>query len=319
MIQVTFLMPNDHQEGAGSFYQRFILAYLFAKENNLKYIHAKNTPCLAHYDPNESENINAMWEEIFLFLGTRVDIYIPVSDFHSESDHDLKTIYHIPFKTAYEYLEALDFDKREVLLEKFRLEFYRNLNKKFIPVKECKTDFIIAIHLRDSSRGDPIKSIKLIDWQLFSYDYGLPDNNPSYYSKLYATTINKIILEQKPSNAILHIHSTGNPEVFSQFTELLDPRLRIKFFLNHPAPLSFLDLIFSDIMIASHSSFSWIAILLRSKKTFIRKDFRHFLTANTSIIEEVLYTTNQTFLQRFFLHIKVKFKYWIFKKRLKKL
>ena len=152
---------------------------------------------------------------------------------------------------------------------------------------------------------------------MFSYDYGLPDNNPTYYSELYANAVNKIVSEHNIERPILHVHSTGQRGAFNLFESLLYPEIRVKYFLNAHPPSSFLDLIFADIMIASHSSFSWLAILLRNGPTYIRKNFRHFLPKNTKVIQETLFN-NKNIWQRLMLKIELNIGYYKLKRSLKR-
>lgn len=318
MAKVTFIMPDNHNEGAGSFYQRPFLAYLFAKANNLEFVNAINIPSSNHYTPFEANAIHDLWGKIFKFLGEPTEVLGSIPDFHSAAKNCKDVIYNVPFHTSYHYLANLSTQVRETLLGQAREEFRRNIQSSFFcPVKQS-ANFVIAIHLRDTSKGDPPKSLKLIDWQLFSHDYGLPDNNPLYYAKLYATNINEIVRKHKILNPILHIHSTGNRENFSFFLSLLDEKINIKFFLNELAPYSFLDLVFADILVASHSSFSWLALLLRNGPSYIRKDFRHFTTELTSTLDEVLFSDNQTAIQKFRIKLLLRFRYWIFNQKLKR-
>ena len=319
MTKVTSLMAIQHEEGAGSFYQRPFLVNLFAKANDLQFIRANNFPSISHYEDGDGVAINQMWNEIFQFLGDPVEMHRQMPLYITDATHSKDTVYNVPFGTAYQYLDKLDIAKRDSYLKEVRNVFNSKINKFPHLAKQDSGEFIIALHLRDSSKGDPPKSLKLIDWQLFSYDYGLPDNNPHYYARLYASNINRIINERRIMNPVLHIHSTGNIDTFSELVELLDQKIKVQFFLNHPAPLSFLALVYADILIASHSSFSWLALLLRSGPSYIRKGFRHFLTQDTSILKEVLFSAEQTPLQRLYLKAKLKMNYWLFNKKLKRI
>lgn len=320
MINVTFKLSNlEHEEGAGSFYQRPFLAYLFAIDNNFNFINTYNQLSSLHYEPSEVQFINSLWQKIFSFLGECIDIDVFPPDFDSTKNHDDQTIYNVPFRISYEYLQKLNIHQREILLDTARKVFYANMQQHYPELCRKNDEFTIAIHLRDFSKGDPPKSIKLIDWQIFSYDYGLPDNNPEYYARMFAFNINKIISKVKPIKPILNVHSTGNKETYSYFLSLLDPDIKVNLLLNEPAPYSFLDLIYSDILIASHSSFSWLALLLRDKPSYIRRGFRHFITDKTQILDEVLFTDHQSIIKKGLIKIDHAIKYRIFKNKLKKL
>ncbi len=320
MVNVTFQLSTlEHEEGAGSFYQRSFLAYLFAKNNKLHFINAHNQLSTLHYEPSEVELINTLWHKIFAFLGEYVDVDNSLPDYDSTNQHRDHVIYNVPFRLSYEHLKNLEIHQREVLLQIARKDFYINIEKNFPELLKKSDDFTIALHLRDFSKGDPPKSIKLIDWQMFSYDYDLPDNNPEYYARMFAFNINKIISEVKPIRPVLNLHSTGNKENYSYFLSLLNPEIKVNLFLNQTAPYSFLDLIYSDVFIASHSSFSWLALLLRDKPSYIRKGFRHFITTKTVILDEVLFTNEQSLIKKLIIKINLIIRYRIFKNKLKKL
>jgi hypothetical protein len=119
----------------------------------------------------------------------------------------------------------------------------------------------------------------------------LPDNNPEYYSRLYASAVNSVS-KCVNKKILLHVHSTGIPSDFEAFLSQVDPNISAKLFLDEVAPVAFMDMLCSDILIGSHSSFSWLAILLRDKPSYIRKGFRHFLPDNTFELREVFFDDN---------------------------
>jgi hypothetical protein len=310
--RITFLMDPDNQEGAGSFYQRPFLAYLFATHLNLPFVHAVNKHSDVHYQKDSAKAIQHDWDSIFSFLGEPLLISQPCPTLNLKSTPLKGQIYHLPFDSCYTFISNLDRQDRESLLESTRKTFKANLEKSvphLIPTQQDGT--VIALHLRDRSAGDPIPTRRLLPWQMFSVDYGLPDNNPSYYAKLYAHAVNSIIKEHRITKPILQIHSTGKEQSFSKLVALLDPKIEVQFFLNTHPPLSFVAMLYADILIASHSSFSWIPMLMRSGPSYIRKNFRHFLPSNTKIIEEVL-LKDKNILEELFIKLNMKFRYWLF-------
>lgn len=314
MINVTFQMDPDNLEGAGSFYQRPLLTYLYALGKGYSFRPILNTHSSCHYEDAEYGKIAKDWEDIFNFLGESIEPSAPITQIDELIDLSTKYLYHVPFSTSYSYLEKISPEERGRLLGQLRMLFKEHISKypKFNPPQKEGT--VIALHLRDRSKGDPnFSKKKLLDWQMFSIDYGLPDNNPDYYSRLYANAINKIILANTINNPILHIHSTGEEKSFQQLLSLIDKKVKVKLFLNAHPPESFLDLIRSDYLIASHSSFSWLASLLRSGPTFIRKNFRHFVTPDTQVLEEVLYK-DKKYLKIVLIKARMKISYYLFKK-----
>lgn len=314
---ITFLMDPNHQEGAGSFYQRPFLAYLFANAHGYNFINAENAYSDCHYAESNSAKIHEDWEKIFGFLGQKYIVNANIPHYKSGEILERGSIYHLPFSDSYKYLEKLKVNALENLLKNARHEFNVNLKKHSELITAKAKGTVIALHLRDLSKGDPIPSGALLDWQMFSHDYGLPDNNPTYYSELYANTVNEIVSEHNIETPILHIHSTGRRDTFNLLQSLLNPKIEVKYFLSTHPPSSFLDLIFADIMIASHSSFSWLAILLRNGPTYIRKNFRHFLPSETKTMKEILFR-NKNIWQRLFTRVELKVSYYKFKRSLKK-
>lgn len=311
---ITFQMDPDNAEGVGSFYQRPFLGYLFALHQGLSFIHAHNRHSDVHYAKDDAFSINRDLEDIFEFLGKSTAFKQPHPCLTLDHPAIAEHIYHVSFETAYAFINSLDDLDRERLLASARSSFRRHLAVRanhLIPKKQTGTT--IALHLRDRSSGDPIPSRKLLPWQMFSVDYGLPDNNPRYYAKLYANAVNSIVAEHQITKPILQIHSTGNVESFCYLQSLLNPRVEIQFFLNSHPPKSFVAMIYADILIASHSSFSWLPMLLHDGPKYIRKNFRHFVPADTKIIEEVLMKDKNKFEQAL-IRLNMRLKYWLFKR-----
>jgi hypothetical protein len=311
---VTFQMEPNNAEGAGSFYQRPFLAYLFAKHQGLPFINAHNRHSDVHYTMDDSLSINRDWENVFEFLGKPRVFEQPHPCLTLNQLASTEQIYHLPFDTAYAFINSLNDADRERLLTSARSSFRRHVEKyatHLVPKKQFGTT--IALHLRDRSSGDPTPSRKLLPWQMFNVDYGLPDNNPRYYAKLYANAVNSIVAEHHITKPILQIHSTGSEKSFHYLQSLINPRIEIQFFLNSHPPQSFIAMVYADILIASHSSFSWLPMLLHEGPKYIRKNFRHFLPKNTQIIEEVLYKDKDP-LSKLAISIKMRFAYWLFKK-----
>jgi hypothetical protein len=312
--KITFLMDPDNTEGAGSFYQRPFLALITAQRLNLPFIHATNRHSDTHYKDGNFRLINQDWECIFRFLGKPTAFVQPCPSLILNNPVIAGQTYHLPFDAAYEFLNSIGTTERETLLEPIKKSFKVNLESNaphLIPKHQTGT--VIAMHLRDRSSGDPTPSRRLLPWQMFSVDYGLPDNNHSYYSKLYAHAVNSIVSEHSIATPILQIHSSGKECSFKHLISLLNPKIEVQFFLNEHPPKSFVAMIYADILISSHSSFSWLPMLLHRGPKYIRKNFRHFLPANTKIIEEVLMKDKNIF-QRVLIHLNMKLRYWLSKR-----
>ncbi len=90
-------------------------------------------------------------------------------------------------------------------------------------------------------------------------------------------------------------------------------KINVKTFINSPINISFIDFLAADMLIAYHSSFSWIATMLRKDPSLIRKNFRHIIFENTKIIEEKFYYKENYILNIYLffkkLYFLLKFKF----------
>ena len=284
------------------------------------FVLAANPHSDCHYSEEDHLYIEQDWEKIFSFLGPKVAFENPLQNINLSNELVKGETYNAPFDVSYQFLNNLGVQSLQSLLNVARNKFEENIKQypKLYPIRNSADEVkqtIIALHLRDRSKGDPPFSTKtLLDWQMFSRDYGLPDNNPEYYSRLYANAVNQIVLNNAIEFPVLRIHSTGEKSSFDQLLSLLDPKIKVEFFLNTHPPKSFLDLVFADYLIASHSSFSWLASLLRKGPTFMRRNFRHFVSPETQWIDEVLYD-NVSGLKKVWLNLNMKLKYQLMKWR----
>lgn len=309
-MKITSILPEGHTEGAGSQIQQFLFAYLFCKAKNFQYAHVWGDRFTGHDSAISAGGIDQMWKDIFGLFKSCSMANPSISEYFSDVDDD-EILYNIDFKRAYAFIERIGSGGINNLLESVRRDFYAS-NKYSGSKLRSKEEFVIGLHLRALSAGDTFRSYDSLPWQYFNFDYGLPNNNPRYYSLLYANAVNKIA-SFVPGNRVisLHIHSTGSKSDFSDLLALLSPRINVRLFLREVAPVAFLDLLYADVLIASHSSFSWLALLLRDGPTYIRKGFRQFLTSNTFPIEEVLYK-NGSYYANALTFMKMIFSYSIF-------
>jgi hypothetical protein len=294
-MNITSILPEGHTEGAGSQIQRFLFAYLFCRAKNFNYLHVWSDRFEGHDSVISGDNIDQIWKEIFGLFKSVEMTNNSTATYYSDKD-DKSHVYSIDFKRSYEFIESMGVEGVNDLLVEARKDFYSS-TKYLRSSLSSKGEFIIGLHLRALSQGDVFRSYDSLPWQYFNFNYGLPNNNPHYYSRLYANAVNNI-LSSVPTNQLiyLHIHSTGSESDFSELLALLTPEINVRLFLKEAAPIAFLDLLYADIAIASHSSFSWLVLLLRSGPTYIRGGFRQFLTSSTFIVEEVLYENGHYFV-----------------------
>jgi hypothetical protein len=293
---ITYVPNRDHKEGVGSIYQGILFAFLLSRYLKKKFIYYEPSFYKGHY--KNIDEISTRWFIIFKFLNKykseeceHIESY---NNIIKKNIFDKETIINIEFSDSYNILINLDRQILDKLINDLRVEFWSDLKDlNFFPRKK----YILAIHLRDLNNGDVVIDKKSLPWQYFSYDYKLIDNNYDYYCKLYSSCINNILntnLNDK-FDIELHIHTNANAKTLGPLIKKIDKRIDVKLYINAPVDITFLDFLTADLLIAYHSSFSWIATLLRVEPSFLRNKFRHIYFKNTEIISEVLYTQSNLF------------------------
>lgn len=302
-------------EGAGSRYQRYLITYILASNLQLEYLHIPSKPYSGHYVDIDIDAVEKNWLSIFGFLSKS-----ELEDVTNLDEPDkAKLINAISFSEAYKLVCKIPKNELKNSLEILRDTFSSwNEGSQLIPTKPLDAT-VIAIHLRALNKGDGLDGVssKLFvgigsfPWQFFNCNYGLPDNNPTYYAEFYANGVNKICEAVKTSKIILRIHSTADQSTFEYLKALLDPRIIVEFYIGGDPVVSMMDFIYSDFFVASHSSMSWVALLLRKRPSYIRRGFRQFLPANVMLFDEVLYEKNSP-VKNAFLFLKMQFSYMCF-------
>jgi hypothetical protein len=193
------------------------------------------------------------------------------------------------------YFARLNNDERDLLLRIAANEFLESVRKSELNKKYDENKFHIALHLRAKDKTD-ITHFKYFSypWQYFNVDYGLPDNNPKYYAKLFSTEINRIG-QQIKQEIVLHLHTMATDDELEYLRSLIHPKIEIQIIRHKLSVNAIIDFVFADVFIGSHSSFSWLAILLRTKPSYLRSGFRHFIPSHTKYIQETYYKKGEYF------------------------
>lgn len=280
-MPITYI-AKDFIEGAGSLYQKYLFTFLYAIGKEVSYVHTPAKLFKGHYKDSDLERMEGLWELIFSPITSCIN--------QNELPNLTAPLLNIPFDVSYKSIKNMRESSREELLKVVRNKFDAAFEKNNLKPSEIKSQFVIAIHLRSFGVGD-VEFFKnyTYPWQYFNRDYGLSDNCPEYYGKLYSKTINDYIKALPDNDIVLHVHSSASIEDLKPLISRIDSKIKIKFCGEQLAPLAFMDMIYADILIASHSSFSWLALLLRKKPSKIRKGFRYILPENTTLLDEVLY------------------------------
>ena len=273
-------------EGVGSLYQRELLAYLMSLFLYFKF----ERSILFFYKKHNRKILIKKFDKLFNFFGKKKKnnnyFFIKQPKNINEIKRD-KFVYNLPFHISEKLFSQLSFNKRKELINKFRKQFWK-FNIKSLFKGKNKTFNTIVLHIRNRSKGDVIFGELTFPYQIFSYDYNLPDHNPNFYSNWYLSLVKKIIIEKKLFNKKIKIYicSTG---LFSDFSYLYNKLKKIaptELFLNKEEFRTFRLMIEADYLIMAQSSFSYLASFINRGSKYIRNDFRHVLPADVTIIKD---------------------------------
>jgi hypothetical protein len=287
MSVITYSQSErEHTEGVGSLYQRELLAYLISLFFNSKF----ERSILFFYKKHNKNIFIKKFDQLFDFFGKKKNknIYSLIKQVKNINElKKNKFIYNLPFHLSEKLFSKFSFKKRKELINKFRKEFWE-FNKKNLIKKKDKKYNTIVLHIRNRSKGDVIFGELTFPYQIFSYDYNLPDHNPIFYSNWYLSLVKKIIIEKKLFNKKIKIYicSTG---LFSDFSYLYNKLKKIaptKLFLNKEEFRTFRLMIEADYLIMAQSSFSYLASFINRGSKYIRNGFRHVLPADVTIIKD---------------------------------
>ena len=284
MSIITFRQSSrELTEAVGSLFQREILAYLVSLQYSFKFLRSN---LIFYKKHNTKININK-FDKLFKFLNnSKFDLknYKLTDVKHFQEIKKKKIIYNIPFHVSENIISNISINERSKLIQKFRKHFWRN-NKKYLVKKK---DFLyIVLHIRNKSKGDTIFGKATLPYQIFSYDYGLANNNPTFYENWYLAIVNNIIKKIKNKKKVkILICSTGNKTDFLALQKKLSKICKTELFLNFDEFKTFKKMILADHLVLSQSSFSYLASLIHNGKKYIRNGFRHPLSMDVKIIKD---------------------------------
>ena len=293
MIKFTYLHKLT-AEGAGSLLQRELFAYFASEIMGYEFIGINNKFLIGHEpDHITQEKLNSDWGLLRQCIANYIDAdlileedVIDVKTFNSLSQAiiDYKFVdkvffLSIDFKIAHELYKKQSNYTKQKLVDDIRIKF----KAKF----DFGTDEVFALHIRCASKADEVFGFETLPWQHFNKDYGIHNNNPEFYRRLY-NGILKGIVENYPISIRpkLNIYSTCTSGDLDLFCINLKSTFDIKIILNGYSFDDFISLSRAKILISAHSSFSWLALFFNSNDTFIRSGFRHELPYNTTIFND---------------------------------
>jgi hypothetical protein len=277
---------RKHQQGIGGVLQGEILAYLLCIYFDCIFIRSNFFYYKGH-DLGAGGFYEQKWKGLFKFLGKN-NINITKKAKIIKNLNQLKNksnfAYNIPFGLSLEFLKILSKEEKNKIFENFRNKFWKK-NKKLEKKKNITN---IVLHLRNFSRGDTIFGRQSLIYQIFSYNYGLPNNNPEFYTNWYSELVKKIIKDNKLKKKKLQIYicSTGKIDDFFKTKEKLEKLGNTKIRLNFSSYDDFKLLISADYFIMAQSSFSYLASLINKNKKYIRNGFRQPLPPDVQIVKD---------------------------------
>ncbi len=195
MSILTFKQSKrEYTEAVGSLYQREVLAYLVSLKMNFKFYRSKLVFYKKH---NLNININK-FDRMFNFLNNKKKYsqsYNFIDVKNVKKIFNDKNIYNLPFHISEKIFSNINTKTKNRIISKFRKLFWAH-NKM---IKKDKKNLNIVLHIRNKSKGDVIFGQSTLPYQIFSQNYDLPNNNPSFYKNWYVAIIEKILRENRNS------------------------------------------------------------------------------------------------------------------------
>jgi hypothetical protein len=313
LTKYTFIQnKNEFVEGFGSLFQREILAYILClfyqkeflrtklffnkhinrnrreikKFNNLfSFLGKKNLKLIANNEIKKYQKIqyNKKTLSYNIPFEKKQDYLEDIKKFSEIKYLKKNQIYNIPFKVSLDFLKNLNKIENKKLFSKFRKNFWivyeKKINKKVTTV---------VIHLRCYRKNIDNGGFQTFMYQFFNLDYGLPNYNTYYFTKLYVSLIENIIKKNKLNKNEIKIIlcSTGPKKTFFDLAHKLNKLGKFYLYINKSDFNTFKTMISADHLILSHSSFSYVASFINNGKKYIRNNFRHPLPYDVKVVRD---------------------------------
>ena len=220
MNLLTYKYYNDkHEQGVGGVLQGEISAYLLSIYFNCSFIRSD----FYYYKGHDKNTNKQKWKNLFKFIDQKpsTDVKkIKIIENLNQLKKKSSCTYNIPFEFSQKFLKKISIEDKKRIFQEFRNQFWEH-NKNLQKERKIKN---IVLHLRNFSRGDSVFGDKSLIYQIFSYDYRLPNNNPKFYSNWYSELIFEIIKKNriKKKNIQIYICSTGKIINFLEIKKKLE-------------------------------------------------------------------------------------------------
>jgi hypothetical protein len=248
------------EEGVGAQYQRIIGMLGVAKNHGLKFIHNKIT---VGHNYNNDPRWDEKWDEIFNIKSIKSIVEIDdentrtnkqIVNLHSISINDIDIIIKNPdnifsLQHPFDIVDIANAPKYYNIIQNDIREAYNNKSQTYLFDKE---KINIAIHIRVINDYDDI-------WEHEKYEKF--QGRFTIYPEHYIMLITK--LKNIYPNNNIHIFSQKNFFVKFKDIEKLD---NIKFHIDIDSMTSFHHMCNADILVMSHSAFSYLAAVYNKNK-----------------------------------------------------
>lgn len=273
---------REYTEGIGSLFQRELLSYLVSIFLKISFKRSK----LFFYDRHNRIYYSKKVYKLFNFFGDQLDKSSLINVNNIKLIDKKKYTYNLPLKTTEKFFRNLDNKNKKIIINYLRRKFWKNNN--FIFKKNT-----IVLHLRNYSKGDNVLFTRSniersFPYQIFSFNYDIPNQNFEFYRKWYVALVRKIILENnlKKNKLKIYLCSTGKKKDFQKIQQDLRKIGKFKLLLNFSEYKTLKLMICAEFLILAQSSFSYLASFLNIGKKYIRNSYRSPLPPDVLFVKD---------------------------------
>jgi hypothetical protein len=277
-------VDGKNTEGIGNICYYHILLFALSKKLGIGF-HCENFRNIAHY--NYTEYSSKEWDESFTkFFNfpyknnfdmevsfTDVDErYFSFIDENKNSEIDflikLDSCERTNWSGHYSLMNYCQNNIPNIFTEKTVIDIRDNLIFNETD-KYFGEQFNISVHIRIVNPNDVDITPNR---ELYNKDVDFPR---------YKNLIHQLKRKYSDREVVLHIHSQGEPQYFSDIVDLSNPSFKINLHLNDHPSSDIYHMAHADLLVMANSSFSLLPHLLNINKTIVRNNFWHFTYPNT--------------------------------------
>lgn len=274
---------REYSEGIGSLFQRELLAYIVSIILKVNFKRSK----LFFYTRHNNIYYSKKIYKLFNFFGDQLNNVSLININNTKLINKKKNfVYNLPLKTTEKFFRNLDKKNKIRIVQYLRKKFWKKNN--FIFKKNC-----IVLHLRNYSKGDNVlftrsKIERSFPYQIFSFDYNIPNQNFEFYTKFYVELVRKVVSDNKLKKKKLKIYlcSTGQEKDFQKIKQELSKIGKFRLLLNYNEYKTLKLMICAQFLILAQSSFSYLASFLNLGKKYIRNSYRSPLPLDVIFVKD---------------------------------